>query len=107
MLIAGDDDVAVKSRAKEVYQNWTAEIGGFDHEIIDGAAGNSGEALKAVAKLREAMQTLPFFGGGKVIWLQNCSFLSDDRTSSSAAVTERLASLAQELKASVSGFKVA
>src|SRR6185312_6482466 len=59
----------------------------------------SGEALKALAKLREALQTLPFFGGGKVVWLQNCNFLGEERTASAQAVTETLGELAQELKA--------
>ena len=71
----------------------------MDHETIDAAVGNSNEALKALGKLREALQTLPFFGGGKVVWLKDCSFLGDDRTSGSAAVTEALAELAAELKA--------
>ena len=98
LLVFGDDEFAVKQRARQVYQQWTDELGGMDHEIIDASVNNSGEALKALAKLREALQTLPFFGGGKVIWFQNCSFLADDRTGSSAAVTETLAELAQELK---------
>ena len=42
---------------------------------------------------------LPFFGGGKVVWFKDCSFLGDDRTSGSSAVTESLAALAAELKA--------
>ena len=98
LLVFGEDEFAVKQRARQVYQQWTEELGGMDHEIIDAAVGNSGEALKALAKLREALQTLPFFGGGKVIWFQNCNFLADDRTGSSAAVTETLAEIAQELK---------
>ncbi len=98
LLVFGDDDFGAKQRARQAYQQWTEELGGMDHEIIDASAGNSGEALKALAKLREALQTLPFFGGGKVIWFQNCNFLSDDRTSSSAAVTETLAEVAKELK---------
>jgi DNA polymerase III subunit delta len=98
LLVFGEDEFAVKQRARQVYQQWTEELGGMDHEIIDAAVGNSGEALKALAKLREALQTLPFFGGGKVIWFQNCNFLADDRTGSSAAVTDTLAEIAQELK---------
>jgi DNA polymerase-3 subunit delta len=98
LLVFGEDEFAVKQRARQIYQQWTAELGGMDHEIIDAAVGNSGEALRALAKLREALQTLPFFGGGKVVWLQNCNFLADDRTGSSAAVTETLAEIAQELK---------
>jgi DNA polymerase-3 subunit delta len=98
LLICGDDEFAVKQRAKQVYQDWGAELGGMDHEIIDASVGNSGEALKALAKLREALQTLPFFGGGKVVWLQNCNFLGEERTASGQAVTETLGEISQELK---------
>ena len=97
-LICGDDDFAVKQRAKSLYLKWRAELGGEDHEIIEATVGNSGDALRAIGKLREALQTLPFFGGGKVVWLRDCNFLGDERTASSSAVTETLAELAQELK---------
>jgi DNA polymerase-3 subunit delta len=97
VLVCGEDDFAVKQRAKQLYLQWTEEVGGMDHEIIDAAVSHSGEALKALAKLREAMQTLPFFGTGKVIWLQNCNFLSDERAATQD-VTTALAALAEELK---------
>src|ERR1039458_1869110 len=70
----------------------------MDHETIEASVGNGGEALTVLGKLREALQTLPFFGGGKVVWLRDCNFLGEDRTASSAAVTEALAELAEELK---------
>ena len=99
LLICGEDDFNVKQRARQVFQNWSEELGGMDHELIDAQVSNGGEALKSLSKLREGLNTLPFFGGGKVVWLQNCSFLGDDRTSGSQAVTETLAELAAELKA--------
>ena len=98
VLICGEDDFGVKQRAKQLYLQWTEELGGMDHEIIDASVSHSGEALKALAKLREALQTLPFFGTAKVVWLQNCNFLGDERAASTQAVTESLANLAQELK---------
>ena len=98
VLVFGEDDFGVKQRAKEIYERWFADLGGMDHEIIDAAVGNSGDAEKALSKLREALQTLPFFGGGKAVWLQNCNFLGDDRTAASQSVTENLGQLAQELK---------
>src|SRR5215831_5361018 len=97
-FIFGEDDFGAKQRAKQLYLDWTTELGGMDHEIVDATAGNSNEALKALAKLREALQTLPFFGGGKVIWFKDCNFLADERTALAQAVTERLTELAQELK---------
>jgi len=97
-LICGDDDFAVKQSAKQRFQQWSAELGGMDHETIDATVSNSGDALAVLGKLREALQTLPFFGGGKVVWLRDCNFLGEDRTASSAAVTEATAELAEELK---------
>ncbi|HSY43723.1 MAG TPA: hypothetical protein VK811_07410, partial [Candidatus Acidoferrum sp.] len=70
-LICGDDEFAVKKRALEIFQAWSKEAGGMDHEIIDAAVSNSGDALNAIAKLREAIQTLPFFGSDKVVWLRD------------------------------------
>lgn len=99
ILVQGDDDYAVKQRARQIFQQWSQELGGMDHEIIDAQVANAGEALRAVARLRESLQTLPFFGSGKAVWFQNCNFLGDDRTASSGAVSETLADLAQELKA--------
>jgi DNA polymerase-3 subunit delta len=97
-LICGDDDFAVKKRAKEIFQSWSAEAGGMDHEIIDAAVTNSDAALNAIAKLREAIQTLPFFGSAKVVWLRDCSFLGEERAASAQAVVETLADLSAELK---------
>ena len=75
-LICGDDEFAVKQRAKQLYQQWCDEVGGgMDHEIIEAGVSNSGEALDAIARLREALRTLPFFGSGKVVWLRDCNFL--------------------------------
>jgi len=97
-FVSGEDEFAVKQRARQIYQDWTAELGGMDHEVIDAAVSNTGEALKIIARLREALQTLPFFGNGKVIWLRDCSFLGDERAAQTQIVTDALAELAQELK---------
>ncbi len=97
-LICGDDEFAVKQRAKQIYIQWSEELGGMDHEIIDASVSNSGDALTAIAKLREALNTLPFFGSGKVVWLRDCNFLGDERAASAQAVTETLNEVADELK---------
>jgi DNA polymerase-3 subunit delta len=97
-LIWGDDDFAVKQRARQIFTEWSAQLGGMDHEIIDASVGNSGEALTVLGRLREALQTLPFFGGGKAVWLRDCNFLGEERTASSSSVTTALAELAEELK---------
>lgn len=97
-LICGEDEFAVKQRARQLYQQWTEALGGMDHETIEASVANSGEALKVLARLREALQTLPFFGSGKVIWLRDCNFLGDERAAQTQVVTQALADLAQDLK---------
>jgi DNA polymerase-3 subunit delta len=97
-LICGDDEFTVKQHAKKLYEQWSQELGGMDHEIIESTVSNSDEALKAIGRLRESLQTLPFFGSGKAVWLRDCNFLGDERTAQSQAVTDTLADLAQELK---------
>jgi DNA polymerase-3 subunit delta len=97
-LICGDDEFAIKQRARQLHRQWCEELGGMDHEIIEATVSNSSEALTALARLREALQTLPFFGSGKVIWLRDCNFLGDERAASAQAVTETLNDLAEELK---------
>ena len=98
-LICGEDEFAVKQRARQLHGQWTGELGGMDHETIEAAVATSGEALKVLARLREALQTLPFFGRRKVVWLRDCNFLGDERAAQTQAVTEALADLTLELKA--------
>ena len=98
VLVCGEDDFAAKQRAKQIYRQWSEALGGMDHEIIEATVGNSGEALKALRKLREALQTLPFFGGGKAIWLRDCNFLGDERAAQTSDVAETLAELSHELR---------
>jgi DNA polymerase III subunit delta len=98
-LVWGEDDFGVKQRARELFQAWSQASAGLDPDVVDAAVTNSGEGLKAIARLREALQTLPFFGHEKVVWFQNCNFLADDRVSTSHAITDALTELAQELQA--------
>lgn len=98
VLVWGGDDHAVRSRARQIYGEWCEAAGGFDHETLDAGAANAGDALKVIHRLRESLQTLPFLGGTKIIWFKQCTFLGEDVTSGSKAVTEALATLADELK---------
>jgi DNA polymerase III subunit delta len=104
VLVCGEDEFNVKRRARQLFIDWSTELGGMDHETLDASVANSGEALKVLGRLREALQTLPFFGTAKVIWLKDCNFLGErltDRPGSpvvSQGVTQTLAELADDLK---------
>lgn len=97
-LVWGDDEFSVKKRARQVYDQWCQSSGSLDQEVIDGNAANTGEVFKILKRLQEALDSLPFFGATKVVWLQNCNFLGEERPATSAAVTERLTSLAEAWK---------
>ena len=98
LLVCGDDEFSVKQTARKTWDSWCTEVGGMDHEVIEGTAGNVEEALRRLDRLSEALQTLPFFGGDKLVWFRDCSFLGEDRTASSSSVTDSLNSLVDEWK---------
>ena len=97
--VFGSDDVRVKEAAIE----WTRRLmpvggGEFGLEVIDGTADNSDHASRICGRVLEALQTLPFFGLGKVVWLKNANFLADTVTGAAAATLEALDSLMKTLE---------
>jgi len=96
--IVGSDEAKVKREAAELAQKLApAEAGEFGLEIIDGAADNVEGAATAIRSTIAALQTLPFFGGGKLVWLKSANFLSDDVRGKSVNVLEPLEELADLL----------
>src|SRR5438874_12092933 len=92
--IVGSDEVRVKREAAELAKRLApAEAGEFGLEIIDGAADNVDGAATAIRSAIAALQTLPFFGGGTLVWLKSANFLSDDVKGKSINVLEPLADL--------------
>ena len=76
-----------------------ADAGDLGCEIIDGVADNADQAATRVHQAIEAILTLPFFGGDKLVWLKNANFLGDSVTGRSAAVLEALEKLLGTLEA--------
>src|SRR6266404_8267591 len=92
--IAGSDEAAVKREAAALARKLApAEAGEFGLETIDGAADNVEQAAGAIRSTIAALQTLPFFGGGKLVWLKSANFLSDDVKGKSTNVLEPLEAL--------------
>jgi DNA polymerase III subunit delta len=79
--VVGSDEGLVKERALELYRELTGGVDdGFTHETIDGVADNSDKAHEICGSTLQALQTLPMFGGDKVVWLRNANFFADDVT---------------------------
>jgi DNA polymerase-3 subunit delta len=94
--VLGSDEAEVKRLAAELASNLTPPgAGDFGLEVIDGAADNVDQAEARVRSAIEALQTLPFFGSTKVVWLKNVNFLGDDQKARSTAVQLALEELSQ------------
>ena len=100
--VIGSDEAEVKRVAAELAQKLAPEqAGDFGLEVIDGAADNAEQAAARIRSAIEALQTLPFFGGAKLVWLKNVNFLGDDPKARSAAVQAALEELSAQID---SGF---
>ena len=98
--VVGSDEAEVKRVAlQRSGELLPADAGDLGCEIIDGVADNADQAATRVHQAIEAILTLPFFGGDKLVWLKNANFLGDSVTGRSAAVLEALEKLVETLEA--------
>jgi DNA polymerase-3 subunit delta len=97
--VVGSDEAEVKRTAADLAEKLTPpNAGDFGLETIDGAADNAEQAAARIRSTVEAVRTLPFFGGAKLIWLKNANFLGDDQKSRAASVQSTLEELADLLE---------
>lgn len=97
ILIAGSDEAAVKKNAlarSEALQ----PADPMNVEVIDARVDTVDEALKKIDELRAAILTLPFFGGGKLVWWKNVNFLDESVVGRSASVKDALFALESDLE---------
>jgi DNA polymerase-3 subunit delta len=100
--VVGSDEAEVKRVAAELAEKLTPPgAAEFGLEIVDGAADNAEQAATRIRSTIDALQTLPFFGGAKVVWLKNANFLGDDQKARSAAVQSALEELSEVLERGV------
>ena len=92
--VVGSDEAEIKRAAAELATNLTPpEAGDFGLEIIDGVAENADQAAARIRTTIEALQTLPFFGSTKVVWLKNANFIGDTPIGRAASVQSALEEL--------------
>ena len=92
--VLGSDEAEVKRVAAELATQLTPpETGDFGLEVIDGVAESAEQATARITSTIEALQTLPFFGSTKVVWLKNANFLGDTPISRAASVQAALEQL--------------
>ena len=96
LLIGGGDEPEVSRRAKELSLEWAPEDP-LNLEKVDGRVETIDAALQAIAKTREGLETLPFLGGRKLVWLADCTFLGDNPAGRNEQVLEALSALQDAL----------
>ena len=81
-FICGADDYLVGRAGKDRFETMVKEAGAddFSREIVSGFAGNVSEVEATIHRFRESLQTMPMFGGKRVLWLKDVSFLADSVT---------------------------
>lgn len=94
--VVGSDESEVKRAAAELAAKLTPpDAGEFGVEVIDACADNVDQAVARIRQAIEALQTLPFFGGAKLVWFKNANCLADSVIGRSAAVQGGLEELAE------------
>ncbi len=97
--VVGSDDGMVREKALHLYTQLTGGVDdGFTHETIDGIADNSDSAFEICSSTVQALQTIPMFGGDKVVWLRNANFLGDNVTGRSQRTESGVESLRKTLE---------
>jgi DNA polymerase-3 subunit delta len=95
-LLVGSDEDALKKAAAELAAKLAPEDV-MNLETVDGRALTVDEAAQSIAKVREAILTLPFFGGGKLVWWKGVNFFDETGVGRHASVKEALESLRPDL----------
>jgi DNA polymerase-3 subunit delta len=109
-FICGQDDFLVGRMGKRRFDELSGDAPDeFSQEIVNGFAGNVDEVEAAVNRFREAVQTMPMFGGRRVIWLKDVNFLADSVTGkaeTTLGLVEELQRLLQSVNPSESAVLI-
>lgn len=98
-LVCGSEEYLVSENARRLATALAPKGGGdFAVEIVDGTAANADEAVKAIYKTLDALNTVGFFASEKLVWLRDASFFGTDKTSEAKAVLAAATDFAEALK---------
>ncbi len=97
-LFFGSDEGMVSEKAARAFSTLTEGTNEFSHEILEATVTDSEGAETITRQVIEALRTLPFFPGRKVVWMKKCNFMDDSVTGKSATTEEALTSLRHVLE---------
>jgi len=94
-FVTGSDEAEVKKTALELARQLSPGDDPFALETLDGAVGTADEAAEKISDAIQALLTIPFFGGAKLVWLKSATFLSDTPAGRSETVGAKLEQLSR------------
>ncbi len=98
-FVCGQDDFLVGRAGRQRFDELGAGAADeFSREIVNGFAANVDEVGTAISRFCESVQTLPMFGGRRVVWLKDVNFLADTVTGRSETTLKRVEDLQQVLQ---------
>ncbi|MDB6168296.1 MAG: polymerase delta subunit [Verrucomicrobia bacterium] len=98
-FICGSDDFLVGRLGQQRFDALAAEASDeFSREVLNGFAANVGEVETTLSRFRESVQTVPMFGGRRVIWLKDVNFLADTVTGRAESTLQLVEDLQQVLQ---------
>lgn len=97
LFIAGSDDFAVKQRAEQLKAALAPEDS-LNLDVVDGQADNVEQAQQKVKLCLDAILTLPFLGGRKLVYFKNCTFLGDSPAGRNEEVVAGLEKIVEQLQ---------
>lgn len=106
-LFYGNDEYLVGQNARrKVDETCPEEKQALSLEIIEGGAATIDEAVAAVDRCIAAFRTLGLFGGDKVVWFREVSFLKNQVIMKNEQVKRLLGELASDIKAGLADGQV-
>lgn len=108
VFVCGPDDFLVNRVGQQRFEALAAaaQVDEFGREVVSGFSGNIDEVTAAVNRFRDAVQTVPMFGGQRVVWFKDVNFLADSVTGRAEGTLEQVEAL-QELLEKVNPDEVA
>jgi DNA polymerase-3 subunit delta len=97
----GTDEALVKEAATKLSAQIAPKDNEFGLEIISGGADNAEHASQIVFRTIEAIHTLPFFGGDKLVWLQGANFFADNQTGKAETTLSAIEALVDVLSSNL------
>ncbi|MBM3857538.1 MAG: DNA polymerase III subunit delta [Verrucomicrobia bacterium] len=97
-FVTGSDNAEVRRKAQELAIELAPGEDAFGMEVIEAPGETVEHSVNAIKETIQSLQTFPFLGEGKLVWLKGATFLKDSPAGRSEATQEALEKLLKVLK---------